>query len=456
MEPKLQLCIFTLLIQVSLAAWQRMTVKIGQTVDLSCPITNAHHTNVDWRNPDGHIMFFKHGKVQVYPGVKNRRYSISKVSETEFTISISDITLEDGGNYTCSQYDTHISEKTVEVTVLGDPKMKRTTHQGKFDITCTAEGNHYPPQIFWKLDQGPEILADLQVLHGYKKYVSKAMLRVQSVENRVTVKCLVRHPALHTQPLMDFIKIGRNTTKSKTTTTSSPTAQPQGPTEVLRTTGWFSTGKTTVYLGTKDMNGPTSESSQKSSSAPSNQSKTVTAHTPLRPVTSTGSHLSTRDNSRTSVLSGSTKRWNDTISNATSTTASNDPKMQTGNEGSPSLLVFLVTCLILALLVVVIFFAIKIRRAHILWKRENEDSDPSEESSKSKSSQEERNSQGQRRRGLFNMAFTKYIVEEQPVITSVVNTAAMAAAESVHREQISQHQTPGQTSAKCEIKETEL
>lgn len=39
--------------------------------------------------------------------------------------------------------------------------MKRTTHQGKFDITCTAEGNHYPPQIFWKLDQGPEILGKL-------------------------------------------------------------------------------------------------------------------------------------------------------------------------------------------------------------------------------------------------------------------------------------------------------
>lgn len=67
-----------------------------------------------------HIAIFLHTPVQVYPGVKNRRYSISKVSETEFTISISDITLEDGGNYTCSQYDTHISEKTVEVTVLGE------------------------------------------------------------------------------------------------------------------------------------------------------------------------------------------------------------------------------------------------------------------------------------------------------------------------------------------------
>lgn len=36
------------------------------------------------------------------------------------------------------------------------------------------------------------------------------MLSIQSVENGVTVICLVHHPALHAQPLMDFIKIGQN------------------------------------------------------------------------------------------------------------------------------------------------------------------------------------------------------------------------------------------------------
>ncbi|XP_070839409.1 cytotoxic and regulatory T-cell molecule [Chaetodon trifascialis] len=459
MEPKLQLCIFTLLIQVSLAVWQRVTVKKGQTVDLSCPITNAHQANVDWKNPEGYIMFFKHNGVEVSPGVKDKRYSISKVSATEFTIRISDITFKDGGNYTCSQYDTHISEKRVEVTVLGDPRVKKTKHGGRFDIKCTAEGNRYPPQIFWKLDQGPEILAHSQVLHEDKKYVSKAMLTLQSVENRTTVKCLVRHPALHSQPLMDFIKIGPNSTKSSTTTT----AQPRGPTEVLRTTGWLSTRRT----ATRDVNRPSSETSRKSSTMSStqlfssNEPKTVAAHTgfPLRPVTSTGSHLSTRDNSRTSISSGSAKRRNDNLRCCQFPVGFNDPNMRTGNEGSPSLLVFLVTCLILGLLVVVIFFAVKLRRAHILWKRvfivtENEDSDPSEESSKSKSSQEEKNSQGQRRRGFFNTAFTQYVVEEQPVITSVINTAAMVTADCVQKEQTSQHKTPGKTT--CEIKETEL
>lgn len=83
---------------------------------------------------------------------------------------------------------------------------------------------------------------------------------------------------------------------------------------------------------------------------------------------------------------------------------------------------------------------------------ENEDSNPSEESSKSKSSQEEKNSQGQRRRGIFNTAFTQYVVEESPVITSVINTAAMATAETVNEVQTSQPDT----AAQCSIKETEL
>ncbi|XP_029304292.1 cytotoxic and regulatory T-cell molecule isoform X5 [Cottoperca gobio] len=447
MELKLQLSIFVLLIQVSLAVWQRVTVKKGQTLHLSCPVTNAHKTNVDWKNSEGYIMFFNHNKA-----LRDKRYNIIKLSKSEFTISISNVTFKDGGTYTCSQYGDHTTEKKVEVTVLGRPIMKVVKHEGRFVIQCTAEGTHSPPQIFWKLNHTPEMIAHAQVLREDNKYVSMDMLHVQSVKKRVTVKCLVRHPALLSQTLMNFVKIVQDSSKSRyTTTTSSPTTQPRGSTELVS----------------------------------SNDSKTVTAA--LNPVTSTGSHLSPADDSTTSVLSGSTRRMNDTISNATSTTgwtsasettkeitsynrtegnktgSFNDPNMQTGTEGSSSLLVFLVTCLIFGLLVVVLFFAIKLRRAHIIWKRvfivtENEDSNPSEESSKSKSSQEERNSQGQRRRvsGLFNTAFTQYVVEKPTVITSVINTSAMAVVESVNKEQTPQPQTPGQTSTKCDIKETEL
>ncbi|XP_074467101.1 cytotoxic and regulatory T-cell molecule isoform X1 [Sebastes fasciatus] len=469
MELKLQLSVFVLLIQVSLVVCQRVTLKKGQTLNLSCPVTNAHKTNVDWKNPDGYIMFFNRNQGEDHiSSLQDKRYSITKLSESEFAISISNITFKDGGNYTCTHYGDRPTEMKVEVTVLGFPKMSVTKHEGQFFIKCTAEGNQYPPQISWKLDQGPEILGHAQVLHEDKKYVSTDMLRVRSVENRVTVKCLVHHPALHSQHLMNFLKIGREFTKPwHTTTASSTTARPQGSTEGQRTTtGWVRHGRTTAYLSTRGVNEPSSDSSIRSSTVPSNGPNMVT---------SSGLPLNTSDDSTTSVLSGSTRRRNDTISNTTSTTdwasvseptetisnhtegngtgSSNDPNTQRGSEGSSSLLVFLVTFLIFCLLVVVIFFAIKLRRAHMAWKRENEDSVPSEESSKSKSSQEERNAQGQRRRGLFHTAFTQYVVEKPAVITSVINTAA---TERENIEQTSQPQTLEQTLVRSDIKETEL
>ncbi|XP_028451875.1 cytotoxic and regulatory T-cell molecule isoform X2 [Perca flavescens] len=470
MEVKLQLSVFVLLIQVSLAVRQRVTVIKGQTLSLTCPLTNAHKTNVDWKNPEGYIMFFNANQA-----LKDKRYSITNLSESEFSISISNVTFKDGGNYTCSHYHNGTTERKVEVTVLGLPKMQVTKHNGKFVIKCTAEANHYPPQIFWKLNRGPEILAHAQVHHEGKKYVSVNMLHLHSVKSRVTVKCLVRHPALLSEPLMNFVPIQQHLTKPRrTTTTRSPITQPRGSTEGQTTTSsWSRHGRTTAYHAEVDRT--SSHSSTQLSTVPPNQlfsssePKRATG-LPLNPVTSTGSQLNT---------SGST-RSNDTIQNATSTTGwtsetteeitshnrtegnttVSDPKKQIETRSS-SLLVFLVTCLIVGLLVVVIFFAIKLRRAHITWKRvfivtENEDSDPSDDSSKSKYSQEDKNSQGQRRRGLFNTAFTRYEVEKPAVITSVINTAAMADTENENKEQTSPPQTPGQTSTKCDIKETEL
>lgn len=56
----------------------------------------------------------------MYPGVKPKHYSIRKLSESEFTVSISDVDFKDGGRYTCFQYGDQVTEKTVELTVLGE------------------------------------------------------------------------------------------------------------------------------------------------------------------------------------------------------------------------------------------------------------------------------------------------------------------------------------------------
>lgn len=56
----------------------------------------------------------------VIPGVVSERYSVKKLSESEFTISITDVTFGDAGNYTCYEYAHRVTERKVELTVLGE------------------------------------------------------------------------------------------------------------------------------------------------------------------------------------------------------------------------------------------------------------------------------------------------------------------------------------------------
>ncbi|XP_017294437.1 cytotoxic and regulatory T-cell molecule [Kryptolebias marmoratus] len=439
MEIQLQFIVFLLLIPVSLGMRQRVTVMKGETVILNCSVTNPHQTHVEWKNPEGQIMFFNKNKA-----LKDKRYSIIKLSQSEFSISISSITFKDGGNYTCSQYHQNPIETIVEVTVLGFPTMSVAKHDGKNVIKCSAEGNNSPPQISWELDHEPEFLGQgLNFYQVNKKYISKEFLQVYPVKNRVTVKCIVRHPRLHMRTLIHFVKIEPAT--HEPTSTIPPrlaTVDPHGSTEDLGlTSSWPSSAKPTAFTSNPTL-----------SATELKDNKTGI------PLTSTDSHPNT-----TGLLNST---WNkESIHQTTNTTDETTQDItfynttgrnlteisgldqQIGAERNSHLLVLLVTSLIFGLLVVVIFFAIKLRRAHLAWKRENEESDPSEESSKSKSSQEDKNSQGHRRRGLFSTAFTQYVVEEPTGITSVVNTNALAP-----KEQMSSSQTP----VKCDIKETSL
>uniref|UniRef100_A0A3P8T3V2 Ig-like domain-containing protein n=1 Tax=Amphiprion percula TaxID=161767 RepID=A0A3P8T3V2_AMPPE len=283
-----KLCVMTHLIAVSLAVWQRVTVMKGETLSLSCPITDAHKSHVDWKNPEGYIMFFNRNQA-----LKDKRYSINKFSDSEFSISISNVTFKDGGNYTCSHYDHQMTEKKVEVTVLDFPRMSVTRHDGKIIIKCVAKGNPSPPNISWEFDVEPEFLGDVHFRHEDEKYVSVGMLHIFPPKKRVSVKCLVRHPALHSQPLMNFIKIGRDSKRTCHTTT----VKPQVSTRKLETTtSWIRDSKTAESFTSGDVNKPSLGSSPVSFTQQfsSTDIKTVTAPTrsPLISDTSTGSHLS--------------------------------------------------------------------------------------------------------------------------------------------------------------------
>lgn len=136
----------------------------------------------------------------VSKGLKSRRFHVSKLSASEFTVSISRVTLRDGGNYLCNQYDDEPTQKIVHLAVLGKnevskflwfivdqrytnkdetfsivmskclmshsgpPKMEATRKGGSFFLKCTAEASHYHPRITWTVDRQSEIPGKLNCI----------------------------------------------------------------------------------------------------------------------------------------------------------------------------------------------------------------------------------------------------------------------------------------------------
>lgn len=85
------------------AMFRRKFARISQTfLDIKCVFALPHYPFL------------------VHKGLKSKRYSINKLSESEFTISIANVTFKDGGIYTCTQYGNHPTETKVELTVLGE------------------------------------------------------------------------------------------------------------------------------------------------------------------------------------------------------------------------------------------------------------------------------------------------------------------------------------------------
>lgn len=215
----------------------------GKTLELHCPIKPQFQSHpVEWKNPDGNIMFFNTFEGEndavcnvfnevltirfnlylfVTTAVKDRRYSLVKLSQSEFVIKISDVTFSDGGKHTCTQYLQHPEEKTIKVTVLGGsergeakrsmsivfililclilakPKIETVTHEGKTVIRCTAEGNYPPPTISWQIRNGPEFQCKLS-----NSLDEKSNVRGAPVSNPIFIHefIVVRHKYRTTHP----------------------------------------------------------------------------------------------------------------------------------------------------------------------------------------------------------------------------------------------------------------
>ncbi|XP_058268878.1 cell adhesion molecule 2b isoform X9 [Hemibagrus wyckioides] len=130
---------------------QNVTVVEGSTANMTCRVDYNDNTSLQWSNPAQQTLFFGDKKA-----LRDNRIELVRASWKELTISISEVTLSDEGQYTCSLFTMPIKTSKAFLTVLGVPEKPEITGftrpavEGEdVTLTCTTSGSKPAADIRW-------------------------------------------------------------------------------------------------------------------------------------------------------------------------------------------------------------------------------------------------------------------------------------------------------------------
>ncbi|NXD66990.1 CRTAM protein, partial [Eolophus roseicapillus] len=287
-----------------------------------------------WLNPHGFAIF-----LNTQQALRDQRYRLIHYSKDELSIQLSNVTVHDEGVYKCFYYGIPFKSKNKTVKVLAAPsnpvlEVSRDTERSII-LSCYTQGCKPRARITWLLDNGIELPGDTKhkLEADGKKWTTTSMLTVLAYGPNSTASCIIHHQALREEKLMaSFQNHLSHILKLKSNEVTSALAP-------------CSSGlvQDISYLNDQRL---------------------------------TESHLTTQ------IPSSLTDK---------------DVKSEGMEKKEKNLLLpILVAALIFVLLVIVLLFMRKLKKAHGVWKRENDVSDQTLESYKSKSNED---SPGQEKNG---------------------------------------------------------
>ncbi|XP_063166966.1 cytotoxic and regulatory T-cell molecule isoform X2 [Candoia aspera] len=352
-------------------AIERLSLEEGQNLDLHCVNNKGNSSALEWRDPLGFAIFFN-----AWQGVRGGRYTLLHYSKGALSIRLSNITVHDEGLYTCLYYSRTVGSKLVNVTVFALPSKPllealRTTvdhTEEKIVLRCSTEGSWPAPQITWLLQNGMEIFGDTQHQLEAKKFHSVSNLTIYAFPQGSVISCVIHHKALGKRNL--------------TTTMHLEHANSE---EIFNTTEGSSSTLTT---------GLTPEVATLQTNSTNEQKQNITEETVSIPTLSPNTDAATQSSDATNE---SNPIFHVTEGNSTTQTPfpSTDIAVWTRNQTDVISKGFverkdnilfpgLVSLLLLALLIMVLLFIVKLCKAHRDWKNENDASDQTIESNRPK------------------------------------------------------------------------
>ncbi|KAG8522275.1 Cytotoxic and regulatory T-cell molecule [Galemys pyrenaicus] len=330
---------------------------------LNCEVSEAHNTSLQWVAPSGYTIV-----LDKQLALKDSKYQLLHHSTHQLSISVTNVTQQDEGVYKCLHYSITVRTKEVEVIVLANsykPNLEASVARMKNGeehviLKCSTTRCKPETQMTWLLGNDIEIfrpanpkqeitMVSHTSLNGSIGETHKSQtdgkicnttstLRVRAYSKYSTVDCVVRHRGLQGGKLVAPFRFEDLVTDQETTSDaperSSPSSQdPQQPTS-------------TVALLENSTTSETDKGKEKQ--------------------TTQDIHLSTE---------------------------ANPQYMGLVRKKSGILLLILVSFLIFILFIIVQLFIMKLRKAHVIWKKENEISEHTLESYRSRSNNEETSSQ---------------------------------------------------------------
>ncbi|KAK2099662.1 hypothetical protein P7K49_021010 [Saguinus oedipus] len=378
---------------------ETITVEEGQTLKLKCVTSLKKTSSLQWLTPTGFTIFLNE-----HPAFKNSKYQLLHYSANQLSISVPNVTLQDEGVYKCLHYSDLVSTKEVKVIVLETNDTLTTPFKPILEVSvirkengeehavlmCSALRSKPPPQITWLLGNGMEVSSGTH--HEFetdgKKCNSTSTLIVHTYGKNSTVDCIIRHRGLQGGKLAAPFRfedlVTDEETASDTLERSSLSSQdPQQPTS---TGGFIPLGVHIVAL----CNGLKSKTLQKE------KKKLETS-------------ISGMEDSSTSETDKEDKEQ--TAQDPDLATEANPQYIGLARKKSGILLLTLVSFLIFILFIIVQLFIMKLRKAHVIWKKENEVSEHTLESYRSRSNNEETSSQEKNGQSSHPMRCMNYITK---------------------------------------------
>ncbi|XP_054988158.1 cytotoxic and regulatory T-cell molecule [Sorex araneus] len=318
---------------------ETLSVEEGRPLELHC--TAPHNTSLQWLAPSGFTIFLNE-----HSALRSPKYQLLHRSPGQLSVRLVNTSQEDEGVYKCLQYGDSVRTKEVRVAVLATPSWPTVAAsvvslrdgQERVEVTCSTARSKPPPQITWLLGAGLEIYGETHhELDGDgRKWNSTSTLRVHSHGRTTAVICVVRHPGLQGGTLMvpfqleDLVAEEASGVPETSPLPTADSPQPTHPVAVMEGSSMSETDKEKEEQATQDPD-------------------LITAAMP-----------------RSAGLV---------------------------RKKSGILLLTLVSFLILVLFIIVQLFIMKLRKAHVVWKKENEISEYTLESFRSRSNNEETSSQ---------------------------------------------------------------